>query len=60
MKNYQLSIRCYFPGLRNYTTHRQTMMLKEVPKWMEAYKFTHPQAEAITVKVWLKDEEGNA
>lgn len=56
MKNYRLSIRCYFPGERNYTHHIQSMPLKDIPKWVEAYKFTHPTAESIIVKICLKEE----
>lgn len=28
-----------------------------VAKWIEAYQFTHPNCESISVKVWLKDED---
>ena len=55
-KLYEISIRCYFNGQRNYTTHYQTMPLKDVAKWVEAYRFTHPNVEAITFKLWMKDE----
>ena len=34
--------------------------VKDIPKWVEAYRFTHPTAESITVKIWLKDEEQQA
>lgn len=59
MKEYDISIRCYFPGANNYTQHRQVMPLKNMEKWVEAYRFTHPTVRAITLKVWL-DEEGKA
>ena len=51
-----ISLRCYFPGEGNSVTHYQTMPLKDIPKWIEAYHFTHPTCEAITIKVWLHDE----
>ena len=51
-----MSIRCYFPGANNRTQHYPVMPLKDIPKWVEAYQFTHPTAESITVKIWLKDE----
>ena len=60
MINYRLSIRCYFPGVQNYTHHIQAMPLKDITKWVEAYKFTHPTAESITVKIYLNNEEGQA
>lgn len=54
---YDLSIRCYFPGSGNFTQHRQVMPLKDIPKWVEAYQFTHPNCESITIKIWLHDED---
>lgn len=56
MKNqtYDLSIRCYYPN-GNKTEHRQTMKLNEIPKWIEAYKFTHPLCESVTIKIWLNN-----
>ena len=44
----------------NRTQHYPVMPLKDIPKWVEAYRFTHPTAESITVKIWLKDEEQQA
>lgn len=52
---YNISIRCFFTGRGNYTTHRQDMQLKDLPKWLETYIFTHPNVESITVKLWTKD-----
>lgn len=51
-KEYQMSIRCYFKGSDNKTQHYQTMPLKDIAKWVEAYQFTHPGVESITIKVW--------
>lgn len=59
-KVYHLSIRAYFPGLGNYTTHYQDMDLKDIKKWIEAYKFTHPNCQAITVKIYLEEAAINA
>lgn len=56
MKKYRLSIRCYFPGAQNYTHHMQTMPLKDITKWVDAYKFTHPTAESISIKIYLNEE----
>ena len=33
--------------------------LKDIAKWVEAYEFTHPTAESLTIKIWLKDKETN-
>lgn len=56
-KNYHMSIRCFFPGEGNYTQHYPEMPLKDISRWVEAYRFTHPTAEAITVKIWLQDDD---
>lgn len=52
-RTYDISFRCYFPEQGNYTTHRQAMPLKDIPKWIEAYTFTHPNVESISVKIWF-------
>lgn len=57
-QTYDLSFRAYFPGTGNTCTHRQTMPLRDIPKWIESYRFTHPDVESITVKLWFHDEEG--
>lgn len=55
---YSLSIRCYFGGdPSNFTQHYQTMKAKDIAKWIEAYRFTHPNVQAITVKLWFNEEE---
>lgn len=48
-KLYRISFRCYYDG--NYTQHYQDMTLKDIPKWIEAYKFTHPEVNAITIQI---------
>lgn len=48
-KIYRVSFRCYYDG--NYTQHWQDLALKDIPKWIEAYKFTHPEVNAITVRI---------
>lgn len=58
--SYAMSIRCYFPGVNNRTQHYPVMPLADIPRWVEAYQFTHPNAESITVKIWLKDEDKQA
>lgn len=53
-QKFNLSIRCYYPN-EEPTTHYQELKLSDIPKWIEAYKFTHPNCEAITVKIWFGD-----
>lgn len=54
-KLYDVSIRCYF-SKADYTQHYQTMPLTDIAKWVEAYKFTHPNVRSITVKIWVHEE----
>ena len=53
---FSLSIRCYYAN-GNYTEHHQQMKLSDIPKWIEAYKFTHPDCTSVTVKLWFGDME---
>ena len=53
---FDISMRCYYPN-GEPTTHRQPLKLSDIPKWIEAYQFTHPNCQAITTKVWLTDME---
>ena len=54
---YDLSIRCFYAGSDNYTQHRQSLRLKDIPKWVEAYKFTHPAVQSISIKIWLNEDD---
>lgn len=53
-KEFELSFRCYYAN-GNTTEHRQTMKLSDISKWIEAYRFTHPEVRSITVKVWFEN-----
>ncbi len=59
-RSYQISFRCYYPERGGVTNHHQTMQLKDIPKWIEAYLFTHPAVQSITVKIWPHSKEGEA
>lgn len=54
---YKCSIRCYYKHCDRYTHHLQRLTLDEIGKWLDAYLFTHPSIESISVKVYF-DEEG--
>lgn len=56
-KEYAMSIRCYFQGANNRTQHYPVMPLRDIAKWVEAYQFTHPTAESISIKIWLKGKD---
>lgn len=59
--SHDISIRCHFGGsVDNFTMHRVRMPLKDIPKWLEAYQFTHPNVQSITVKYWPNDKEVKA
>ena len=54
---YDLSFRCYYDN-RNCNDHRQLLHLNDIPRWIQAYKFTHPNCISITVKIWFcKNQE---
>ena len=50
---YSMSIRTYYGS--DYTTHKRVMKLSEIKKWIEAYRFTHPEFTSITIKIWMED-----
>lgn len=52
----EISFRCYY-GPGDHTTHYQTLPLREIPKWVEAYRFMHPEVQSISVKIWFHEEE---
>lgn len=53
-----ISFRCYFPGARdNYTDHRASIPVVEIPKWVEAYRYTHPNCKRISVRIFFDREE---
>ncbi len=35
------------------------MQLKDIPKWIEAYQFTHPTCVSVSIKVWIKEGRPN-
>ena len=55
-KKYSVSFHCYYQS-GEPTRHFQQMKISQIPKWLKAYKFTHPCCKAISVKVWYADYE---
>lgn len=47
---YDISFRCFYENGCT-TNHLQLLSLADIPKWIECYKFTHPEVKSITVKV---------
>lgn len=52
-KLYYVSIRCYYED--GQTTHRQEIKLSDIAKWIEAYRFTHPNVQSISAKIWFNN-----
>lgn len=51
-----ISFRCYYAN-GNKTEHYQDLPINDIPKWIECYKFTHPECISISVKLWFGDQE---
>lgn len=54
--NAHMSFKCYYLD-GDPCLHYRDMPMEDIPKWIDAYKFTHPNCTAITVKVWFNDKE---
>lgn len=50
-----ISFHCFFDD--DKVVKYQELDIKDIPKWIKAYQFTHPNATAITVKIWLKQPD---
>lgn len=50
---YEISFKCYY-DTGTHTSHRQLLRLEDIPRWIDAYQFTHPSVKAISVKVWFE------
>lgn len=51
-----LSFRCYYADRGKCDKH-QELRLSDIPKWIDAYKFTHPECVSVSVKIWFTDLE---
>lgn len=56
--NHEISFRCFYGKPEESTTHYRVMPLEDIPKWIEAYQFTHPCVQSITCKIWFKGKDG--
>ncbi len=54
---FRITFHCFFPDDTTPVRKTQDLKLSEIPKWVEAYKFTHPNCEAVSIKVWFHDEK---
>ena len=55
-QEYNVSFHCYYKTQGNITRHMQRMPLKDIPRWIEAYMFTHPEVVSISVKIWMNGQ----
>lgn len=46
-----VNFRCYYDC--NCCDHYREMLIENIPRWIDSYKFTHPECTSITVKVWF-------
>lgn len=56
-RKFAISFFCYYPDSDQPCKKVQVLKLADIPKWIDAYKFTHPACQAITVKVWCNEKE---
>lgn len=53
---YNVNFRCYYPN-GNCNDHRRRMDAGDIPRWIDSYKFTHPDCISISIKVWFDDPD---
>ena len=56
---YNVSFRCFYldaDGSRCTTHYQPKFPLSDIPKWLDAYKFTHPNCTSVSVKVWFVND----
>ena len=51
---YIVSFFCYYE--ENLIKHFQKIKLSDIPLWVKAYSFTHPNVKSISAKIWLDNE----
>jgi hypothetical protein len=53
---YNVSFRCFFENEdgMHYSQHYQPdFPIADIPRWIDAYHFTHPACISISAKVWF-------
>lgn len=63
MDKYNMSFRCYFDNDgdrdQHYTTHYVPMFdVADIPRWVDSYKFTHPNCTSLSCKIWFVNGNG--
>lgn len=61
-EKYNTSFRCFFQtedGM-HYSTHYQPQFsLADIPRWVDSYRFTHPNCVSISCKLWFGDSDND-
>ena len=52
MPEYRINFRCYYAADRYYN-HWREMPLEDIPRWIEAYRFTHPEVLDISALIYF-------
>lgn len=47
---YRIKFQCFYPN-GNKCDHWQDLTITQIPRWVDSYKFTHPDCIAISVHV---------
>lgn len=58
---YNTSFRCFYndgEGVHATTHYVPGFPVAAIPRWIDAYKFTHPNCDAISCKVWFANGVG--
>lgn len=56
MDKYNVSFRCFYYdelGMHYNNHYFPAFNLADIPRWLDSYKFTHPNCSSISVKVWF-------
>lgn len=58
-KEYNVSFRCFFPSEDGpkFNSHYQRLSLRDLPRWVEAYQFTHPTCLSVSCKIWFTEQQ---
>lgn len=52
-----VSFHCYYET--NTVTKSQYLPLSDIGKWIDCYRFTHPECFSVSVKVWFPKSVSN-
>ena len=56
-QKFLISFYCYYPESQTPCKKEQEIKLSDIPRWIDSYKFTHPNCKSIAIKIWFSDLE---